>query len=161
MNNSSLLGIIFMLINTFSLSILDITAKHLKTNMNAAQIVFFYKSSLLLLMLPWVLKEGLAGLKTTKIKIHLFRSFFSVMGSICFVHGLYYVDMADAAALENIQYIMIIVIGMVFFKEKCTKTKVFATIFGFMGAIIIVCPDIINFNSNSNPFVKINKNYFY
>ncbi|RZI47581.1 hypothetical protein EDM53_01070 [Rickettsiales endosymbiont of Peranema trichophorum] len=159
---SALYGIGFMLINTIALSVLDITAKILRVSLSGAHIVFLYKLILLLAILPWVFNDGLQNIKTTRIHIHLIRSFFSVMGAISFVHGLHYVDMADAAALENIQYILLVIIGMVFFSESVTKTKIVAVLLGFFGAIIVVRPELIHIYALSEEISKIaTSNKFY
>jgi drug/metabolite transporter (DMT)-like permease len=139
-------GILFMLLNTIALAILDISAKTLRETMGSAHIVFIYKGILLLAILPWVFNKGFVdGLRTEKIYVHLVRSFFSVLGSIFFVHGLHYVNMADAAALENIQYVFLALIGVVFFKEEPTIIKILALILGFCGAVIVVKPSVLQF----------------
>lgn len=139
-SSNALLGIIFMLTNTLSLSFLDMTSKYLKITMNSAHIVFLYKSILFLMILPWVLKDGVNNIKSEKLHIHLIRSFFSVAGALAFIKGLQYVSLADASALENVQYMILVMVGMFFFKESITKTKIFALIIGIIGAIIVVKP---------------------
>ena len=137
-----------MLINTVALAVLDISAKTLRETMGSAHIVFLYKGMLLLLILPWVFNHGFKGLYTEKIYVHLVRSFFSVLGSLFFVHGLHYVNMADAAALENVQYVFLTFIGMLFFKEAPTKTRILAMILGFFGAVIVVNPAMLGMTAN-------------
>lgn len=144
MTKGSIFGILFMLINTLSLAFLDIAAKYLSGFMSSTHIVFFYKSSLFLFILPWVFKEGLTGIKSSKLLTHVIRSLFSVLGAMSFYKGLEYVQMADAAALENIQYIILVMVGVIFFNEILTKTKIFAMVSGFIGAIIVVKPEIID-----------------
>lgn len=136
----SLFGIIFMLTNTLSLSFLDMTSKYLKINMNSSHIVFLYKSVLFLIILPWVFKDGIKNIKSEKLHIHLIRSFLSVAGSLAFIKGLQYVSLADASALENVQYMILVLVGMLFFKESVTKTKIFALSVGIIGAVIVVKP---------------------
>ncbi len=155
----SLAGIVFMLINTLSLACLDITAKYLKGTMSSSHIVFLYKASLFLMILPWVFKQGIKNIKSEKLYIHLIRSLFSVAGALCFFKGLHYVQMADAAALENVQYIILVVIGMLFFNEKATKTKIYAVVVGFVGAIVVVNPGLINFNGNNSIFSLLRGEY--
>ncbi|MEK6734583.1 MAG: DMT family transporter [Pseudomonadota bacterium] len=149
---TALRGILFMLINMLAMTCIDGTSKLLRETMSSAHIVLLYKFSLLLGMLPWVLSKGISALKTQKIHIHIIRSFMSVLGLLFFVQGLYYVDMADAAVLENIQSILLVFIGIIFFDEKKTFTKILSVFLGFIGAIIIVNPDIINlvFKIDSN-----------
>lgn len=133
-----------MLLNTVALAILDISAKTLRETMGSAHIVFLYKGILLLAILPWVFNKGFKGLRTERIYVHLVRSFFSVLGSLFFVHGLHYVNMADAAALENIQYVFLAFIGILFFKEELTVIKIVAMMFGFCGAVIVVNPGVLS-----------------
>lgn len=150
MTKSSIFGILFMLINTLSLAFLDIAAKYLSGFISSTHIVFFYKASLLIFILPWVFKQGLTGIKSSKLLTHVIRSLFSVLGAMCFYKGLEYVQMADAAALENIQYIILVLVGVIFFNETLTKTKIFAMISGFIGAIIVVKPEIIDMFTTGN-----------
>lgn len=110
--------------------------------MHSSHIVFLYKFVLFLIILPWVFRDGIKNVKSAKLHIHLVRSFLSVLGSLCFIKGLQYVSLADASALENVQYMILVLVGMVCFKESITKTKIFALVFGILGAVIIVKPHI-------------------
>lgn len=141
---SYLHGIAFMLINTMCLTGIDALIKILTSSLTPSLIVFLYKATSLLIALPWLFSKGITVLKTNKLIFHIFRSIFSVAGSICFFNGLQYVNMADAAALENIQYLIISIIGMLFFNEECTKERIIAVIVGLLGAFIIINPDILS-----------------
>lgn len=158
----ALYGIFFMLINTLSLAGLDIAAKILRADLNAVLIVFLYKFSLLIIILPWVLKEGLVRLKTKKIVFHILRSTLGTAGALLFFHGLRFINMADAAALENIQYILIVMIGALMFKEDISKTKIAAVITGFIGAIIVANPRFFGELLNISDAVAVfNPNYIF
>lgn len=157
---ASIYGIMLMLLNMASIATSDICSKALRDGMTSAHIVFTYKLLLLLIITPWVLSKGLEGLKTDKMHIHLIRSLLSVMGLLFFVHGLKYVNMADAAALENLQSIALAIIGGVFFSERFTKTKIIAAIIGFFGAIIVVKPSIIDWLIYGNDTI-VNSDKYY
>lgn len=139
-----------MLINTLALAGLDIIVKILRMDLPSGLIVFLYKLTLLIAILPWVLSSGAKYLHTKRIMPHILRSLFSVAGALCFYHGLYYVNMADAAALENLQYLIVATLGMILFAESRTKTKIAAIIIAFCGAIIVVNPKIINLLSGQD-----------
>lgn len=145
MNNryATIYGILLMLLNMAAIAISDISSKALRATMSSAHIVFTYKLALLILLTPWIFSKGLNGLRTEKIHVHLLRSLLSVMGMLFFIQGLHYVKMADAAALENIQSIILAVIGVACFKEKLTKSKLIAVVLGFLGAIVVINPNII------------------
>ena len=154
----AVLGMCFMIINNIALASLDICAKILTQSITPAQIVFAYKLILFIITLPWVLFKGLQLLKTSEIKIHFLRSFFSVLGGICFYKGLENIKVADAAALENLQYIILAIIGMAFFNEGWSKTKIISIMLGFIGAIIIVNPQLF---TSSEYKLNINSYYVY
>ncbi len=158
---SSLYAICLMLLNMASLAVLDISGKILRGSMSSAHIVFCYKLLCLIAVLPWVLRKGAKGLKTTKIHIHFIRSILSVTGTLFFINGLHYVKMSDAAALENLQSIALALIGIVFFKETATRAKLIAIITGFFGAIIVVNPQILNLLSDINDINDINLATYY
>lgn len=156
---ATLYGILLMLLNMAAIATSDISSKALRATMSSAHIVFVYKLSLLLIIMPWILSKGISSLKTDKIHIHLIRSLMSVLGMLFFVHGLHYVKMADAAALENLQSIALALIGGIFFKERLTKTKIFAVVLGFLGAIIVVNPNIIDILIGVDAEVNADKYY--
>ena len=133
-------GISFMLVNTFVLTVLDIAAKILGADLPSPIIVFLYKFGLLILVTPWILKEGMLRLKTKRLWMHASRSLLSVLGAISFFHGLKFVDIADATALENIQYLIVVLVGLFFFRERFAKTKIVAVICGFLGVIFVIDP---------------------
>jgi drug/metabolite transporter (DMT)-like permease len=147
--STALLGIIFMLCNTAALAISDIASKLLRTDLSSGFIVFLYKFGLLLITLPWIFSTGTKAIKTHRLHFHILRSFFGTLGIIFFVQGLKYVTMVSAAAFENLQYLIVILFSMIFFDDKLNKTKLFAIIMGFLGACIVVNPDLI-----SNIFIK-------
>ena len=68
-------GIIFMLLNTVSLAVLDISSKALRSEFSSSLIVFIYKFSLFVMILPWVFIEGRKRLKTRRLHFHILRSF--------------------------------------------------------------------------------------
>mgnify|MGYP000237534613 CR=1 FL=1 len=144
--NSPIIGIILMIVNSITLALIDIMAKVLRADMSSGTIVFCYKFTLFIMILPWVLRHGLKYLKTKRIHVHILRSFTGTLGALFFFQGLKYVTAADAAALENVQYLFIFCLGFILFKEKITKTKIAAIILGLLGAIVVVYPEILSFD---------------
>lgn len=140
---TALVGITFMMCNTGALAISDIANKILRGDLSSGMIVFLYKFGLLLITLPWILFHGTEHIKTRRFHFHLLRSFFGTFGAISFAQGLKYVTMADAAAFENLQYIIIVLLSVVFFNDKLDATKIMAVVVGFLGVSVIVNPGLI------------------
>ena len=153
---TALIGIIFMLCNTAALAISDIASKLLRTELSSGFIVFLYKFGLLIVTLPWIFYYGTKHIKTKRIHFHLLRSFFGTMGIISFIQGLKYITMVGAAAFENLQYILVVLLGVLFFDDKLNKTKISAIILGFIGACIVVNPSFIK-----NIFITCDNTLYY
>jgi len=162
--HNNLYGITFMIVNIISVAILYAVFKTVSKTMPSTQAVFLYKLLLLICITPWALSNGLKGLKTPQLKLHMIRGFFSTGGGLCFMYGLKHVDLANASALQYLQHVIVISIGFIYFKEKITKTKIAGIIMSFSAAILIVFPNLITdlrnfFNSDlakNNDF-----NYYY
>ena len=153
----NLYGVFYMLLHAASISTLYATVKFLAQDLSSNLIVFFYKFSILVCIIPWVFKDGLEGIKTPNIKLHIIRGFFSVCGSLCFMYGLKHVDIADATAVAYLEQILWALIGVMYFKEKNTKTKKCVAFGSFLGALIVIYPNIFELNEENFPviFTKI------
>ena len=96
---------------------------------------------------PYSFKGGLVkNLKTSKIKLHMARGAFSLIGSIFFYHGLAAIQTIDAAAITYLEHIIVLLIGILYFKEKVTLAKLVLVILGFSGALLVTKPGFDNFN---------------
>jgi S-adenosylmethionine uptake transporter len=147
---SSLWGILFMMINTVALTGLDAMSKILTSDLAPNVVVFLYKFSLFIIVLPWIFSKGFKALKTRRLHFHMLRSIFSVIAAICFFTGLKQVSMPDAAALENIQFLIVSILGILFFKEKCTRAKIVSINAGLLGACIVVNPSLLSFGRETS-----------
>lgn len=142
-------GVILMVTHAIAMSILYIVGKTLTTMFAPEQIAFLYKFSVLAVVFPYSFKGGLVkNLKTSKIKLHMARGAFSLIGSICFYHGLASIQTIDAAAITYLEHIIVLVIGILYFKEKITLAKLVLVILGFSGALLVTKPGFDNFNSS-------------
>ncbi|MEQ9115708.1 MAG: DMT family transporter [Rickettsiales bacterium] len=151
-----------MLVDTLAISSLYATTKFVTQDIKSNYVVFFYKFTLLILTLPWILQNGgIKNIRTPYFKVHLLRGFFSVGGSLCFMYGLQTVNLLDATVLQNIEQIILVAVGILFFHEKANKTKGAAIIISLIGVLIIIKPEII-FSSNQNLFQgKVDRGYIF
>ncbi len=146
--NKKISGILMMLLHALSLAILYSIQKKATVMLPTKQIAFLYKAAVLLLVLPWCFmgKGIIHNLKTNKIGIHAARGAFSIMGSICFLEGLKYINATDAAAITFLENLIVVFIGVLYFKEELNYSRVLLIVFGITGAILIIRPGFIGFN---------------
>lgn len=127
-----------MAMNGLSLAVLYAVVKVLREDLDSSLIVFLYKTMILILILPWVFSKGLSAIKTPYFKLHLIRGFLSTMGSLCWAYGIKFCYVATATAILQMEQVLWVVIGLIFFNEKITKTKISVIIIAILGAIMIV-----------------------
>ncbi len=140
---NNLFGIAMMLIHAVALSILYAVIKELTKEINSNIAVFLYKFGLLISVMPWCLWGGFKDLKTNRIGLHVTRGFLSVFGSLSMFYAIKHIGLSDVTAVAYLEQIILLIIGIIYFKESATKTKFFVIIASFTGAILIIKPDYI------------------
>lgn len=133
-------GIFLMLTHSLAASILYAVNKYLTGFISSNQVVFLYKLIVLVGILPWVFKNGIEGLKTKKLKLHMLRGFVSTVAALCFFHGLSKVDIASATALNKMEPVLLMIIGVLYFKESLNLPKVATVLFSFIGMLFVIYP---------------------
>jgi drug/metabolite transporter (DMT)-like permease len=135
-----LLGIVFMLINALAMSIIYVVAKDLAKELHSSLIVFLYKFSILVITIPWCMQNSFEGFKTNRLKLHAVRGFFSIAGSLSLYFAISHIDLADITAVGYIEQVILVIVGMLYFKEVVTPSKIIAIIISFLGVILVVHP---------------------
>jgi drug/metabolite transporter (DMT)-like permease len=146
---NNLFGIAMMLMHAVALSILYAVVKELTKELNSNMVVFLYKFSLFVSVIPWCIWRGLKDLKTNRIWLHVFRGFLSVCGSLSMFYAIKHIGLSDVTAVAYLEQIILLIIGILYFKESATKTKFFVIIASFIGAILIIKPDYVLWLSNT------------
>lgn len=141
-------GILMMLIHALAFAVIYSIKKKITADLHPTQIAFLYKFFVLLMVLPWCLVGGVKkNLSTKKIGIHASRGAFSIMGTVCFLYGLKYIPATDAAAITFLENVIIVLIGLLYFKEKFNYSKFILVFLGLIGALFIIQPGFAQFNS--------------
>ena len=135
-------GIVLMLINAFATSMLYVIIKYLSEFITSNQVVFIYKSLVLVGIVPWILYDGLSCIKTKKLKLHLIRGVVSTLGALFFFYGLSRVSIASATALNKMEPILLMILSAVYFKEKLSAVKISTIIISCLGMLFVVYPFI-------------------
>ena len=144
--NKNLLGIIFMIIAMFSLSVNDITYKKLSFNFPVWEAVFFRAFSGLIISLILVYFSGIKSLKTKKPIRHFLRAISAVGCVVLYVFGIKYLMLAENMAIAHIAPIIAALLAVPILGEKIGLFRIIAIIIGFLGVLLIVKPGSEVFN---------------
>lgn len=136
--HNNLYGIFFMVINGIALAVLYLLVKELRADLDSGVIVFLYKGLSFILVLPWVFSKGIDAIYTPNFKLHLYRGFLSTMGALCWGYGIKYVYMANATAIIQMEQVLWVIVGVLFFNEVLTKTKIFVVFVAIVGVFLVL-----------------------
>jgi S-adenosylmethionine uptake transporter len=117
---------------------------------------------ILIFALPWCLSSGFHGLKTEKIWLHASRGLFSTLGALSIFYAIKHIGLGDVTAITKLEQIALLIIGILYFKEQITKTKIGVIIVSLLGAVMIIRPDFFPYGpDNTAESVGFNSYYVF
>ena len=139
-------GAVFMLISAFSFAAMAGMIRYLGDHLHPFEVAFFRNIVSLALMAPWVLRGGLAGLRTSSIRKYGLRGLASITGMLCWFYGLATMPIAGATALSFTAPIFTSIAAIFFLGEHIGVRRWAAIAIGFAGAMIILRPGVSTFS---------------
>lgn len=137
----SLKGILFMCAGVLCLAIGDAIAKWLGEVHSPLQIIFFRTLvSLPLIALLAHYGGGLRKLRTRRPFVHLVRGLIYTGTMFCFVFGLTLLPLAEATAIAFVAPLFVTLLSVPLLGERIDPPVMFASLFGFLGVLIVVRP---------------------
>ena len=137
---NNLLGVAWMVATALSLTTMYIAARQLSPEMSTFQIVFFRAVAGILILLPWLMRNGVSALRTQNPLLHAGRGL-CTFGAISFLfYGVANAPLADATALQAVYPLITIVLVVIVLGEPCGRARWLAALAGFVGLLVIVRP---------------------
>ena len=145
------LGIIFMMLGQLSFSINDTLVKEMvidsKDNMSVINIIFLrglITTTFIFLYLKFYEKKNI--LDIFKITKYHKRGIYEVLTAMSFFIGLILLPVAEVYTLLMTNPFFVTIFAFLFLKEKVGIRRWIAVIIGFIGVLIVINPQNINFN---------------
>ncbi len=131
-------------------ALLDGIIKNLATRQPVPLLVWCRWSFQVLAMLIWLAPSmGTGMVRTRQPWMQLARGGLLVSSSLCFMTALKYLPLADATALNYTTPTIVIVLAVVFLRERMTRARVAFLVAGVVGMLLIVKPGADLFNGAS------------
>ena len=99
-----------------------------------------------LIILPFILKSRFKIYNTTNLKLHITRSIINVPMMILGFAALMYIPLEQIKAIGFLSPILVVILSVIFLKERIYLIRTFSLILGFIGTLIILRPGIIEIN---------------
>jgi len=121
--------------------VMDSIVKYANRTYEPLQVVwarYFFHMLLLTLLLGPKLRLNL--IRTSRLKLQVFRSMLLLGATVSFFTALKYIPLADAGAMSSTSPLFVTVFSVFFLKEKISFRRWSAVLVGFIGALIILRP---------------------
>ena len=143
MKNQTLVAIGALLLVLIFGSVLFTVVRILsEQGLHAFQLVFFYNAVALVLLLPIVLNDGLASLKTTRrpMKFYCLRAVFEFAAFSLSFYALTLIPLPTHTAISFMTPLFATLIAVLFMREHSTVHTWMALLTGFSGMLLITRP---------------------
>ena len=142
------LGIIFILVAMFFISVNDMLIKQLSGAYPLHEMVFVRSAiGIFFSIVILQFEGGFRTLRTSKPLLHGLRGLFIVVANMSFFAALAVMPLADATALFFVAPLLITVLSVPFLGEKVGPRRLLAVVVGFAGVLVMLRPG--NFGSQS------------
>ena len=135
-------GVLWMIGTLLCFSLMSVSARELSTEMEAVEILVFRNVVAVAVMAPFVIRRGLAGLRTHNIKLHMTRAMVQLGGQFTWIYGIALLPLAEVTALEFTIPLWTLILAVLFLGETATRPKIAATVAGLVGVAVILRPGV-------------------
>ena len=136
-------GIILALIASFCAVLMSVFLKFAQVDTNVFSVGFMRFFFGFLLILPFIIKSKFKIYNTDNLKFHITRSIINVPMMILGFAALMYIPLDQIKAIGFLSPILVVILSVIFLKERIYLIRTFSLILGFIGVIIILRPGII------------------
>ena len=134
----------WMLLATFSFSIMGLCVKLNSTSFNEYELVF-YRSFVSLIILVVLMKKNDIAIKTKYVWFHFLRSFIGFLSLLLFFYAITKLPLSTSMTLNYTSPIFLGLMIPLLMKQKFNSSSLFLLLIGFLGIVFILKP-VFNHN---------------
>ncbi|WP_027859609.1 DMT family transporter [Marinobacterium jannaschii] len=114
--------------------------KQVSSDLPTEMIVFARNIFGLMLLLPWLIRQGPGAIRTDKLRFHLMRAGVGVVAMTCLYYSWGHLPLAQAALLKQTAPFFIPLIAFFWLGERIPAPARLAILIGFAGVYLILNP---------------------
>ncbi|MEM9683763.1 MAG: DMT family transporter [Pseudomonadota bacterium] len=136
-------GVLWMVVAAFFFAVSVGLVRHISENIDAFSQTFWRQLIGLLIILPFVFRNGISGLRTHQLKTNLLRNMAGYSGIALSFYSVTLIPLAESLALQFTLPLFTIIFAIVILGERVGVHRWVATVTGFLGALIILRPGVV------------------
>ncbi|PPR75086.1 MAG: Riboflavin transporter [Alphaproteobacteria bacterium MarineAlpha3_Bin5] len=142
--SNNLKGMLWMASFAVMVSGMHICIRVVSVEIHPYEIAFFRIFFALFVIVPWLIRQGVKPLKTTRFNLLFVRGVINTASMLAFFLGLSMTPVAEVAALSFAAPIYATLIAIFLFRERVGMFRWIAIFVGFAGVLVIVRPGFEN-----------------
>ncbi len=120
--------------------------RHLGQDLNILVISFWRFVFSMLMFVPWFMRVGPAGARSSRLGTHIIRSLFLIASSITLLSAVLLMPLDEVTALSFTSPLFATIAAIVFLRERAGPRRWAALLVGFLGILVILRPGAEIFN---------------
>lgn len=136
------LSVLLMILSGFCFVAMHSAAKYLADEVHIFQIVFLRCALVVVILSPFLFKEGKKSLFTKQPKNQIYRIVTNSIAILLFFYGLSISPLSLATVLNFTAPIFTVIFAIIFLKEKLTTHRLVSLVLGFIGVLCVLRPDL-------------------
>ena len=144
-----LVAVLWMVGTLLSFTLMAIAVRELVGAIHAFEIQFFRSVGAIIILAPFALAKGRAALKTTQLKLQIFRNFVHFAAQLGWITGVILLPLSEVFAIEFTTPVWAALIAAVFLGERLNRGRIVAVVLGFLGILIILRPGVASIEPGS------------
>ena len=138
----NLQGACWLLLSAFLFTISAVMIKQLGTELDGFQVALFRAMAGLMFALPFLYRAGVNSLKTQYPVLQMTRSLAAAGAITASFYAIIHLPLATATTLGFSRSLFLVPLAIVFLNETVGKRRIFATLAGFVGVVIVLRPSV-------------------
>lgn len=135
-------GMLWMIFGGFMFSTLNVISRKMSLELNVYETQFLRYLCGLLVLLPFVLRQGAASYWPSNIQGQFWRGGVHAAGLMLWFIALPHIPMADMTAISFTGPIFIMIGAAWFLGERMHRDRWMAALFGFVGVLVVLLPHL-------------------
>ena len=136
------LSVLLMILSGVCFVAMHSAAKYLADEVHIFEIVFLRCALVVVILSPFLFKEGKKSLFTKQPKNQIYRIVTNSIAILLFFYGLSISPLSLATVLNFTAPIFTVIFAVIFLKEKLTTHRLISLVLGFIGVMCVLRPDL-------------------
>ena len=126
-----------------SFAVMTVSVRELSAEMHAFQMLFIRSAIGIVILLPFLQRSGWGQIRFTYLPGHVTRNLIHFTGQVLWIFGIALLPLATVSALEFTSPLWGGALAVLFLGEKMNRGRWAAFGLGFLGALVIIRPGLI------------------